>query len=333
MRQIATLPSDRAELFADYLLTLGIETQLDSDGPGTAVWVCDEDKLPRAQSELEAFQRDPTDARYGTARRQAADLRQQAEEEEDDYQEQAERFREEMDAAGQPPPVVLTVALILICVATFSAKRSDRSDDPTYRALRIDTGEKVQYVIGTGLRGEEVRVPDRLLADVRAGEVWRLLTPALLHFGLAHLVMNMVALLYFGGAIESRLGAGRLLLLLLALAVLSNLAEYLLGGGLATVDGRLTVVTSISFGGMSGVLYGLLGYIWYKGRYRPDVGLDVPPSVVTIALVWFVMCWAIPSWNIANVAHTAGLLGGLALGALPDPRVEPEPEPEPEESA
>jgi GlpG protein len=328
MRQIATLPSDRAELFADYLLTLGIETKLDSDGAGTILWVCDEDKLPRAKSELETFQRDPSDARYGTARRKAADIRQEAEEEEEDYQEQSERFREEMEAAGQPPPVVLTLGLILICVATFSAKRSDKADDPTYRSLRIDSGEKVRYEIGKGLRGEEVRVPDRLLADVRAGEVWRLLTPALLHFGIAHLVMNMMALLYFGGAIESRLGAGRLLLLLLALALFSNLAEYLLGGGLGTVDGRLTVVTSITFGGMSGVLYGLLGYIWYKGRYRPDVGLDVPASVVMVALVWFVMCWAMPSWNIANVAHTAGLLGGLALGALPDPRLEPEPEPE-----
>ncbi|MGL4550830.1 MAG: rhomboid family intramembrane serine protease [Gemmataceae bacterium] len=325
MRQIATLPEDRAELFSDYLFTLGVETKLDPDGPAAAVWVCDEDKVALARAELESFQREPAAPRYAGARRKAADLRQKQEAAEEEHQEEQEQLQDEMEG-GRTPQVAMTVALIALCVVAFSAKRSDEPTDPLYRGFRIDSGENAGRAAGQTARGHWVEVPERMLPDIRAGQPWRLFTPVLLHFGVAHLLPNMLALLYFGGAVEGRLGPGRLLALVLALAAFSNLAEYLLGAGVATADGRTVFITHIYFGGMSGVLYGLFGYIWYKSRYRPGAGLDVPPSVVTVSMVWFVLCWSGAVGPIANVAHTAGLLAGLALGALPDPPVEPVPE-------
>src|SRR3954467_13379821 len=44
------------------------------------------------------------------------------------------------------------------------------------------------------------------LQSVRSGEVWRLVTPMLLHFGPLHLLGNMMWIYYLGTAIEVRRG-------------------------------------------------------------------------------------------------------------------------------
>ena len=64
-------------------------------------------------------------------------------------------------------------------------------------------------------------VRERVLEE----EVWRLVTPALLHFGMLHLVMNLYWLWQFGGQIEDRRGLGFFAALLLVLAVASNLGQ------------------------------------------------------------------------------------------------------------
>src|SRR5262245_17274341 len=67
MRQIATLPRDSAGKFADHLRSLRIDTRLEAQPDGVAVWVCDEDKVARARQELDAFTRDPSDPRFARA--------------------------------------------------------------------------------------------------------------------------------------------------------------------------------------------------------------------------------------------------------------------------
>jgi membrane associated rhomboid family serine protease len=83
-------------------------------------------------------------------------------------------------------------------------------------------------------------------ASVRAGQVWRLLSSAFLHFGPLHLLFNALALNAFGPLLEMVLGRARFLLLY-ALAAL--------GGGLgsfaAAADGRVSA-------GASGALWGLM---------------------------------------------------------------------------
>src|SRR3954454_19541368 len=87
MRQIVTLPDEDAQKFADYLLTLTIETQLHHDKDGQAVWVCDEDRVPQARQELEAFLRNPADSRYGKASSVAREIREEEEHTEEEYRE------------------------------------------------------------------------------------------------------------------------------------------------------------------------------------------------------------------------------------------------------
>jgi GlpG protein len=130
----------------------------------------------------------------------------------------------------------------------------------------------------------------------------------------------MMALLYMGAPLEARFGTGRFLLLVLGLALVSNLAQYFLGRGIVWEQNNLLFVTSTQFGGLSGVVYGFFGLLWYKTRYRPESDLRLPPIAILISVAWFLLCWTGAAGPIANVAHTAGLAMGWLLGMLPDGR-------------
>ena len=65
---------------------------------------------------------------------------------------------------------------------------------------------------------------------------------------------------------------------------------------------------------MSGVVYGLLGYIWIRGKFDPGSGLYLHSSTVIMMLIWFFACLSGYLGQIANTAHTVGLLMGMAWG-------------------
>ncbi|MDR5867716.1 rhomboid family intramembrane serine protease [Halomonas koreensis] len=144
------------------------------------------------------------------------------------------------------------------------------------------------------------------LGDTLAsGQVWRLLSPAFLHFGWMHLIFNMLWLWFFGRQIETLHGSGRMLLLLLAAGIGGNLAQYATG--------------TVLFGGMSGVDFALLGYVWLMSRRRPGDGFFVPQMLVVFMLGWMVFTMTDVAelfgfGNVANEAHLGGLVVGLVLG-------------------
>ena len=144
-----------------------------------------------------------------------------------------------------------------------------------------------------------------LLPEVRAGEIWRLLTPIFLHFNVMHILFNMIFLRDNGSLIESRQGSKVLILLVVVIGIGSNLGQYFFAG-----EGP-------EFGGMSGVLYGLLGYTWLRGYCDPSSGLRLAPTTLVVMLVWLFLCLAGIIPHVANGTHVVGLIMGILIGAAP----------------
>ncbi len=140
------------------------------------------------------------------------------------------------------------------------------------------------------------------LPEVFSGEIWRLITPIFIHFGLPHLVFNSIMTFQLSSLLEPRLGAVTFFLLVILLAISSNLGQYF--------------ATGPSFGGLSGVLYGLFGFFWMSSQFNPRFGMRINPAAVKMLMGWFVLCWfnffgLLGDIAIANIAHTAGLVMGM----------------------
>jgi GlpG protein len=138
-----------------------------------------------------------------------------------------------------------------------------------------------------------------------SGQLWRPLSPIFLHFGWMHLIFNMLWLWFFGSQVEQRHGRGRFIVLLLATGIGGNLAQYATGTAL--------------FGGMSGVDFGLMAYVWLMSRRRPGSGFFVPQMLVVLMFGWLIFAMTsvagmVGLGNVANEAHLGGLVVGLALG-------------------
>ena len=123
-----------------------------------------------------------------------------------------------------------------------------------------------------------------------------------LHFGILHIAFNMLWLRDLGSMIEARKTSWLLLVMILVLAGTSNVAQYMVSGP--------------NFGGMSGVVYGLLGFIWMQGRFNPTSKLSLQPQTVTFMIAWFFLCLSGLMGPIGNTAHAVGLGVGVAWGFL-----------------
>ncbi len=138
--------------------------------------------------------------------------------------------------------------------------------------------------------------------EVFHGQLWRLVTPMFLHFGPIHLGFNMLWLWTLGRMLEPVLRRGRFLLMVLIIAIVSNTAEAIISGP--------------NFGGMSGVIYGLFGFVVVLGKLKPTPGVHLDSSTVRYMLIWLVLCFTGFLGPIANWAHSFGLASGAAIGAI-----------------
>src|SRR6185369_6001734 len=93
---------------------------------------------------------------------------------------------------------------------------------------------------------------------------------------------NMWWLFFLGGQIEDRQGTLRFLALALVLAVVSNLGE-------AVAEQLRLPLVSIG-GGMSGVGYGMFGYVWMKTKYDNSPGFTLSRETAFVMILWFALC-------------------------------------------
>jgi GlpG protein len=140
----------------------------------------------------------------------------------------------------------------------------------------------------------------QLYYEMRNGEWWRAFTPMFLHFGLLHILFNSLWLKDLGSAIEFEEGKLRFLWIVLISALLSNNAQYLTIGP--------------QFGGLSGVVFALLGHVWIKKLFYPESQIALPKNDVIFMVAWFFICMTGLFGPIANMAHGVGLSVGMITG-------------------
>jgi GlpG protein len=285
VRSIGHLPNEaQARRFGDYLLARGIrnEVEAEADGPWL-IWVLDDEQLEEGRARLEAFRREPDAAEFSQARSKAEQVRAQEEKEQSAWRRRVHNRRHIFPGSKAYGAGPLTYVLIVACVVVTILLQTNENEAVLLRC----------FITIPGSEG--------FLPEVCRGEVWRLFTPVLLHFGAMHLLFNMMWLFSLGSLIESVHGSGRFGLLVVILAVGSNLAEHVLGH-------------HATFGGMSGVNYGLLGYVWIRGKCDPGSGLHLDKQTVLMAIIWFFLCLTGLAGAVANWAHGAGLALGMAWG-------------------
>ncbi len=293
MRLIGHLESEAlAARFSGLLGAQGIGHEIEPDGPTFAVWVRSEEDVERARTTFGAFSANPNDARFrGVVVPPRLPGPSEPPDQVPNPRASARSARGELLGFGDGGMAV-TMVFLVVCGA-LAWVTGFQGGHPVVRELQISE-------VPFGWLGRMARW-ELFLPEVRHGQVWRLFTPALLHFSVAHVLFNLWNFWDLGRLIESRRGPARFLGLVVALGVISNLGQYLVSGP--------------RFGGMSGVIYGLLGYAWMMGKYRPSAGIGLHPQVVVMMLVWFVICLTdalgVP---IANTAHGVGLVAGIVWG-------------------
>lgn len=138
------------------------------------------------------------------------------------------------------------------------------------------------------------------------GQIWRLVTPAFLHFSFVHLAFNLVIAIEFGRRTEAVLGSRRFGVLALGIVLVSNLVQYL-------------IEPTPLFGGLSGLNYGLIGFLALRRIRDPwEHRWQVAPALVVFLMIALVL-FSIGIGNmiglqVANGAHWGGFITGLLLG-------------------
>lgn len=165
---------------------------------------------------------------------------------------------------------------------------------------------------------EPVKKLAPMFIKIRQGQIWRLFTPAILHSGILHILFNMLWLWYLGKQMEPRLKTIRYFLFIIIVAVISNTFQYLMGGPY--------------FLGFSGVITGMVGYIFVRQKIAPWEGYNIPNAIfyfigifilamLFLQIVAFIFQVVKPTAGftpgIANTAHIVGALVGMGLAKIP----------------
>lgn len=290
MRMIGSLQNKNlARRFSDFLLVQGIPNQVEAESDGSySLWVHNDRHLASAEAFLADFLRNPDHEPYRGQAASAEAIRS--------LQERLARQSRVIDVRTHWHRLdtslgPVTGALIVLSVAITVFSFVDRSNEflDYFFITRYDVvGPYLEWSGG--------------LPEILHGQVWRLITPIFIHSSVLHILFNMLWLKDLGTVLERHLGGLYFAVLVLVIASVSNLGQYFLAGP--------------NFGGMSGVVYGLLGYSWLRGRYDPASGLSLNQGVVTMMILWFILCWTGLIGNVANWAHTFGLAAGMLWGFL-----------------
>lgn len=138
------------------------------------------------------------------------------------------------------------------------------------------------------------------------GEYYRLFTSVFMHFGINHIMNNMLILFILGDNLERALGHVKYLFFYLICGVGANIVSMLV---------NLREYRNVVSAGASGAIFGVIGGLLYavivnRGRLE---------DLSTRQLVVMIVCslyFGLTSTGVDNAAHIAGLLIGIIMGIL-----------------
>lgn len=184
------------------------------------------------------------------------------------------------------PEAPCTVALIVINVAVF------------FIMSLFGNTEDIMFMLEHGAMFEPLITEEH--------EYYRIITSMFLHFGIEHLLNNMVMLGALGWNLELETGKIRFLIIYLASGISGNLLSLYLG-----VSSAEYAVSA----GASGAIFGLMGALLYvAARNRGRMGRISGKGV--LFMIALSLYFGITSSGVDNAAHIGGLLCGFILAVI-----------------
>lgn len=186
----------------------------------------------------------------------------------------------------QKSEAICTVALIVINVAVF------------FILTMFGDTEDAVFMLQHGAMYE----PN----IIEGHEYYRIFTCLFLHFGITHLLNNMVMLGALGWNLELEIGKVRFVIIYFASGIIGNIVSLFYD---------LTLEQPAVSAGASGAIFGLMGALLYvvianRGRLGRLSGRGM--LVMVILSLYF----GLTSTGVDNLAHIGGLVSGFLLAVL-----------------
>jgi GlpG protein len=270
----------------------------EADNGERAVWIVAEQDLPKAQRVLARFL-----ALSSAARRSASGISLGR-----DGARAAVPLQQRVWAHFIRSPVTWTLLALSVLVTFYTDMGANRA---RVEMFTISGAPPSAAAISNGLWNP--------WDSLRAGQLWRLFTPILLHFHPFHILFNAFWMRDLGVPSERFQGSRQYIVFLLWSALLSNLAQLWFG-------------LSPNFGGLSGVVYALMGFLWARGHFDRHSGITVPTGWVVFMVGWMLIGFTgfldgLMGGSIANYCHLGGFAAGVIYGYIGAMLVKREPRP------
>jgi membrane associated rhomboid family serine protease len=178
------------------------------------------------------------------------------------------------------------------------------------------------YLDSRGTLGSFINYFGFSYQGILGGRYWIFLTSIFLHADAQHIILNLIALFFFGSVIEETLGWKKLILIFIATGIVGNLfvlaASYFNLMSIATTAG-IPIVTI----GASAAIFGLLGTAMlvkpFEFVFYPYL---IPVPLILVAFIFALFNVTALIYTIATnthseisfISHIGGLVAGMAFG-------------------
>jgi GlpG protein len=313
VRELHTIADEQiARRFVTILQSRQMPAHAEQEGSSWIIWIENDDHRDKARQLLTEFQANPDADQFAEAEQEAKRILAEKLEAEKTRQrlrrDLRDRWRGVWWKCHPATTIMVAISVFVVLVSTDWPKR-----EMTQRVIPVTCNLETSVIRNSLFIQETVMTMDEEGNDaagferksraeiLRTWQIWRYVTPIFIHFNALHILFNMSWLRTLGNAIEFVRGTPRFLALILFTAVVSNVAQLIWSGP--------------AFGGMSGVVFGLIGFVWMRGKSQPQQGLALPQEQVVMSMLWMLLCIGGAFGPIANAAHVAGLVAGMLAGA------------------